>query len=104
MVYLIAFFMKNDLQEQLDRVERTLTSLGGEKVLTDAWLVESDKSAQELYMTVAKVLDLPHYATLFVAEITLNSIGSHIVAARNDDAAATRAERIGALIGRARRG
>jgi hypothetical protein len=91
--------------QRWDALSKVVTQMGAQRVASrDAWLLESDKSATELYLELGRGLALPHPDRLFVAEITTNAVGSYLLPRRVEYSIEADANVLAALIGKARRG
>ena len=101
MVYVVTYRMPDGQQGRWNVFNTALRELKAQRIIDPyAWLIESEKSAQELYLELAQHMELPHTDTLFIAEITTNSVGSYIGALSTSP---DLANAIAKLIGKARR-
>jgi len=103
-VYLVVYELRGDSRERATAIRDALRLMDAVPVVGEsAWLLDFPRSAPELYLDLAKHLDLPAFATLFVAEATTNSIGSYFTPGHTDPVSRGSASAIAALVGRARR-
>jgi hypothetical protein len=103
-VYLVVYELRTDSREKAIAIRDALRLMDAVPVVGDsAWLLNFPKSAPELYLELAPHFDLPASATLFVAEVTTNSIGSYFVPDRTNPASRAAGSAIAAVVGRARR-